>query len=247
MTLNFLHYKDLPLKNSPLREVICQISFAPLLEIVQKLPTDFQSKIRNRFPMFAVRQTVGLDTSQPLPSEYEFKSASDKSSVSLAFNFIALSTREYSHWDIFREQSENLLEIFSNVYGKILMTRIGLRYINQFSYDNTKLKGPDELLSILNDDLSCLLLNSAWSLPQKAYYQLSLEEEKDELTIRLNFNRDPDTKIILDFDYFTVLETPLDMDVNSIIDILVKFHTNCYDVFRWSIRDEKIGLLQPIQ
>jgi uncharacterized protein (TIGR04255 family) len=247
MSLNFRHYKDLPLRNSPLREVICQISFAPLLEIVQKLPTDFQSKIRDEFPKFAVRQTIALDANQPLPSEYEFKSASDKSSVSLAFNYIALSTREYSHWDIFRKQSQNLLEVFSNVYGKILTTRIGLRYINQFSFDNTTLKEPDELLGILNDDLKCLLVNSAWSLPKKAYHQLSLEEEKNELTIRMNFEKDPDPKMILDFDYFTVLDTPLGMDVKSIIDVMVKFHTNCYDVFRWSIRDEKIGLLQPIE
>lgn len=245
MALKFHHYEDLPLANPPLREVICQVNFAPLLEIVRNLPTDFQSKIRNRFPKFAVRQTVGLDASQPLPSEYEFKSASDHSSASLAFSFVALATREYSHWGAFQDEMQGVLQAFTDVYGDILTTRIGLRFINELSASNLEVKDSEELLGVLNDDLTCLIVNAAWTTPKSAFHQLSLEDGDDELTIRVNFDRKSEPKIILDFDFFTTLNTPIATAVPDIIRTLQEFHINCYDVFRWSIKEDKIHLLKP--
>jgi uncharacterized protein (TIGR04255 family) len=250
MSLNFKHYEDLPLRNPPLREVICQVSFAPLLEIVQKLPTGFQSKIRDRFPKFAMSQAVGIDINQPLPSEYVFKSANDGSSVSLTFNFLALSTKEYSHWDAFKKEMQGLLQAFSEAHGDILVTRIGLRYINQLTKENLGLEQPEDLVSILNDNLNCLITNKSWTTPKSAFFQISLEDGENDLTIRLNIDRKPENKdlrIILDFDYFKTYSTPIIITIDDIVAKLHEFHTHCYDAFRWSINEEKIQILKPAE
>src|SRR6266487_4254407 len=146
MPLNFPHSADLPLANSPLKEVICQIRFAPLLEIAQKLPAEFQTRIRKDFPNFEIAQNITPDINQAFPSEYGFKASDDQSRVSLAVNFLALSTKEYSHWRIFREQMRDILLALKELYGPIYMSRIGFRYINELNTNNTKMASIEDML-----------------------------------------------------------------------------------------------------
>ncbi|MFH1523740.1 MAG: TIGR04255 family protein [Chloroflexota bacterium] len=244
MPLKIKHYEDLPLKNSPLKQVICQVKFAPLLEIVQKLPTDFQSRIRGKYPNFTQMQNIGIDPSQAMPSSYEFNSPDGKTKVTLGLDSISLSTEAYSHWTWFSKELQYILSAFSQVYGAILINRIGLRYINQLTPENTKLTTPDDLIGILNVDLTCLIFNKSWTMPKQTVHQLNLEDKENELVVRMLFMSVPEFRFILDFDNFTNYKLPTPMNIAAILKKINGYHVSCYDIFRWSIKEEKIVIFK---
>jgi len=246
MTLKFKEYEGIPLGNPPAREVICQVRFAPLLEITQNLPAQFQREIRTRFPNFALTQNVGLGGGQPFPNEYAFNSSDNLSTASLGTNFIAYTTREYSHWMSFISEVKFLLEAFTTSYGIILSTRIGLRYINEITLDSTNTESIEDLLSILNEDLRCLLINSAWGLPRKAVFQLSIPDSNNEFILRLGLGQEPTIRIILDFDYSRAFEPPTEMQIDTILENLDLFHKKNYFAFRWAIAEDRIDVFEPI-
>jgi uncharacterized protein (TIGR04255 family) len=246
MTLKFKEYEDVPLGNPPAREVICQVRFAPLLEITQNLPTQFQREIRTKFPKFAVTQNIGLGGGQALPSEYAFNSSDNLSTASLGADFIAYATREYRHWKSFVSEVKFLLEAFTTSYGIILSTRIGLRYVNEITLDSTNTESIEDLLSILNEDLRCLLINPAWGLPRKAVFQLSIPDSNNEFALRLGLGQEPSTRVILDFDYFCGFEPPTEMQIDSILEYLDLFHKKNYLAFRWAIAEDHIDVFEPM-
>jgi uncharacterized protein (TIGR04255 family) len=209
------------------------------------LPTDFQKKIRTRFHNFAVKQSIALEVGQQLPSEYEFGSSNKLTTASLGFNFIALTSREYSHWANFKEEFKFLLEAFTASYGSILSSRIGLRYINEITPESIGFNTVEQLLNILNKDLKCLIINSYWSLPRKIINQISIPDDDNELTLRMAFDQDPDIKLIIDLDYFTTFDPPLEMTLEDIRETLEVFHRKNYYAFRWSIEESPIELFSP--
>ena len=245
MTLNFKEYEDLPLESPPVREVICQVRFAPLLEIAQKLPTDFQRELRTHYPDFKIRQSVGLEAGQPLPRAYEFISPNELSTASLGFNFLSLTTKEYSHWTNFIEEVEFLLQKFISSYGIILSSRIGLRYVNEITLDSIAANSVDDLLGLLNSDLSCLIVNDSWSLPRIAAYQLSIPDDENELTLRFAFVQDPKDRLVIDLDYYSMFDPPIETAVEDIREILEEFHKKIYSAFRWSIEESYIEVFNP--
>ena len=245
MTLNFPSHPDLPLENSPLKEVICQVKFPPLLEVAQTLPADFQKHVREKFPQFELRQNVMVDVNQPLPSEYSFNSSNKKSRVALGVNFVALTTEEYSHWSAFEEDLRTALDGLKKSYGTISVTRIGLRYINELNSKSTQLNTLGEILGVVNSNVTHLALNDIWSLPKRALEQVSLEDDENELTIRFAFENSPNPVVLLDFDYFVAFDSPQTMETGEILEKINKFHKGCYDVFRWTIRDDKLVIFNP--
>lgn len=246
MTIKFTEYEDLPLQNPPLKEVICQIRFTPLLEIAEKLPTDFQKELRVRYPDFKIRQNIGLESGQPLPGEYEFISANELSSAILGFNHISLVTKEYSSWARFNEEIQFILKAFSNAYGIILTSRVGLRYVNEITMPNTGVTSIDDLLNILNRDISCLIRTEPWNYPRKANFQFSIPDSGNILTLRLVFDQEPQPRLIIDLDYFSKINPPVETSVEDILDYLENFHRMIYLAFRWSIEERHIEVFNPM-
>jgi uncharacterized protein (TIGR04255 family) len=246
MSLNFQSHDDVPLAKPPLREVICQARFAPILEIAQSLPVGFQKLIREKYPGFITRHGIAIEQARPAPTEYAFNSPNERTTASLGINFVSLSTREYSHWDLFQKGFRDLYSAFHRTYGNVSFSRLGLRYINELTFENTGASSPEILLDCINDDLSCLIANASWSLPRRALHQLSLIDGDDELTLRIAFETADEPRILLDFDSFTILEPPREMAPREMIAKLNVFHTRNYDAFRWAIAAGKIDIFKPI-
>jgi uncharacterized protein (TIGR04255 family) len=246
MPLNIKHYDDLPLEKCPLKEVICQIKFPPLLEISQKLPVQFQTRIRKRFPDFSQRPNIVLDSIQPLPSDFEFINSDDNIRVALTYSSLAIATTNYISWESFRKQLNFVFNSFIKVYGEVPTSRLGLRYVNELTLENTETTSINELLDSLNNNLNCLIINDSWTLPNKALHQLSIGDDDNEITIRYYAEFQPKTKIILDFDYYRTLTSNVIFSENDILLLLDKYHTKCYDLFRWSIKDNKLEIFNPV-
>jgi uncharacterized protein (TIGR04255 family) len=250
--LCFPPVEEVHLRRSPLREVVCQVRFPPLLRIVNEYPVDFQESIRGRFPDLGadrmVRVTADPMTDEPLsaksePPVFRFVDPASGMIASLSINFYALSTKSYTHWPDFVEFLLFLNQAARDVYELPYATRVGLRYINQITFENTGVDSIADLWAILRPELTALLRVDCWDAPEKMHTQLSLAGDEDEkLTLRCGFDDAGQPKMLLDFDYYS--EGQIDLD--TLPTICESYHDIIYRAFRWCIQDDKLALFDPV-
>ena len=254
MAINFQQWDDLPLRNPPLVEVVCQVRFAPLLRIAEKLPSEFQELLRRRFPQFTVHSPIGIearlfDISAPikLPNQYDFRTADGRSAASLGVDFVALSTQGYSTWSAFLKDLALVFRAFVKTYGAVAATRVGLRYINDLTLENTGGGAFEDLTQILNPDLAKLLVNPSWSQPISLSTHLLVDNDGERLTIRLTFESAPKVHVVLDYDYFLEMSPPSELGVKRLSQLTDHYHQMIYNAFRWSIREDAMDIFRPVQ
>lgn len=130
-------------ENAPVREVICQLRFPPILSLNTMEPAAFQEAIRDQFPQYARRQDTPaprmvpgnpprMETVPPV-TNYHFLSANNQWKLNLTKDFISLATLRYPGWTTFARMLDKPLAAFIEFYHPAYFQRIGLRYINLFS------------------------------------------------------------------------------------------------------------------
>lgn len=253
MAITFPQQSEVRLKKSPLREVLCQVRFPPILRIGKEIPIDFQEAIRNRYPGLEVEQGVLLQfgispaiekpTMETAPKIYRFKTLNSKSSVALATDFFALSTTDYTHWHDFVNDFSFTEKAVQDVFAPPITSRIGLRFINQFTRKNTGCSSYKELLRLFRDDLTCFIRSDAWSEPEETISQYVIPDGKAKLTIRFGYGKEQNEKFfILDFDYFEDGQ----LEFNNLSKRLNRYHNQIYQAFRWCIKDSSLERFEPI-
>jgi hypothetical protein len=89
------------------------------------------------------------------------------------------------------------------VYDLPYAVRVGLRYINQLTLDNTGSASVAELWDVLRPELTALPRSDCWDMPVEMVNNLLLAGEKDEqLTLRSGFRSAPEPTFLLDFDCY---------------------------------------------
>lgn len=250
--LGFPEVDDIRLQRAPLIEVIGQVRFPPILRIANEKPVEFQEKIRGRFPQWMEDEQIviaSIPTEQQssvkkVPSIFRFRSADATNTVSLALDFYALSTTAYIHWDDFWAEFQRLHAAADAVYAPGYATRLGLRYVNQFTVSNSGVGSVEELLTLLRSELVTLLTDKPWALPLELLTQLILEGQNtpEKLALRVGFKCDPEPFVMLDLDYFVEGNLPFE----QLGDFYRRAHDAIYRAFRWAIREEKLSLFEPL-
>ncbi len=250
--LCFPQQDDVRLQRAPLAEVICQVRFSPILRIANEQPSAFQERIRKRFPQLEIEQGVaiqmiplGIEPPSPesLPRILRFASLNGHTVVSLALNFYALSTTAYTHWADFLDHLLFVNQAVREVYDIPFATRVGLRYINHLTLENTSTRNLEELLDILRPELTVLLTVDCWDKPVEMVNQLLLSGEGEErLALRSGYKRDQEPGLTLDFDYFVEGQIPLD----RLADLGPRYHDMIYSAFRWCIQEDKLDVFSPV-
>lgn len=250
--LSFPKREDIRLMRAPLTEVVCQVRFPPILRIVAEQPIDFQDMVRADFPDLEVQQGVLIQsapllsappTVQTQPSVFRFKSLDGCQVVSLASSFYALSTTAYSHWRDFATLLETIDRAARQVYRISSAQRIGLRYINQLTLDNTGAKSVADFCDIVRPELTVLLRQAVWQQPLETLHHLLLEAgENERLALRVHFQRGDQPALVLDFDYYVEGTTPLD----QLLPLCNRYHDTIYNAFRWCVPDDKLIVFQPV-
>jgi uncharacterized protein (TIGR04255 family) len=248
----FPQQEDVRLQHAPLAEVICQVRFPPILRIVNEAPVAFQERIRRSFPQFGVEkgmivQMTRLGTeppsARPTPHTFRFQSPDGHTMVSLALTFYALSTTSYTHWEDFLDLLRLVNRAAYEVYELPYAERVGLRYINQLTLENTGAGSVTELLEILRPELSVLLKVNCWDEPLEMLNQLLLAGgENERLTLRSGFRGGEGPAFLLDLDYYTEGNIPLE----NVPALCQRYHDAIYNAFRWCIREEKLVVFAPI-
>jgi uncharacterized protein (TIGR04255 family) len=240
----FPNREDVRLERAPLAEVICQVRFPPILQIANESPIAFQERIRKRFPQLEVekgsafRYTWDTEPQSAIVDApvFRFKSADGNTVVTLTSNFYALSTTVYTHWADFLEYFQ-LVNQAAQVYELPYATRVGLRYINKLTFDNTGASSVQELLDILRPEMTVLLTSDCWDEPVEAVNQVLLASDGDEqLGLRSGFHGGDRPFFLLDLDYYAEGAIPLD-DLSTLCN---HYHDVIYNAFRWCIKDDKL-------
>lgn len=250
--LRFPPREGVRLERAPLVEVICQVRFPPVLRIANEHPVAFQERIRGQFPQLEVEHGV-LVRSAPLETEppsaepkshiFRFESPDRHAVISLALNFYALSTTSYTHWADFLDLLQLANQAAQDVYDLPYAVRVGLRYINHLTCENTGANSVTELWEVLRPEITMLLGNDCWDEPLEMLSQLSLAADGNErLTLRSGFKGGEKPVLVLDFDYYTEESTP----VGNVPDLCQRYHDVIYHAFRWCIREDKLAVFAPI-
>ncbi|HQY92888.1 MAG: TIGR04255 family protein [Caldilinea sp.] len=252
MGLNFPHHPDIALAKPPLAEVICQVRFPPILRIAREEPSEFQERIRERFPLLDIEQGVvvklpapasGIAPSAEIPPRvFRFTSADHQTSVSLAIDFYALSTQRYTHWSDFAANLALVQTAVESIYRPAYASRIGLRYINRFTTQGTQCATMSEVLALLRPELTALFQTDAWSQPASLVTQLNLPDDQAMLTLRTAYSESADEPFfLLDFDYYE--EGSLGFD--KLVERCDRYHRVIYNAFRWSLREPSLIRFGP--
>jgi uncharacterized protein (TIGR04255 family) len=251
--LRFPVQKDVRLLKSPLNEVICQVRYPPVLRIAEEKPIGFQERLRGQFPELRVEhgivvhvpsQEISPPSPESGPSIFRFLSRDGDTVVSLAAGFYALSTKAYTHWPDFLRSIQMVNEAACAEYALPYATRIGLRYINHLTLENTGTHNLAELYDILRPELTVLLRADCWDEPLEMLNQLLLTgEDGENLTLRTGLKREEDEPFfLLDFDCYVEGKT----DLEQLARLCSHFHDVIYGAFRWCIREDRLNVFEPI-
>lgn len=236
-------------RNNQLAEVICQIRFPEILSIGAKMPVDFQEAIRHLFPQFSVVREPA-DKSTTIVN-YRFASADGIWQLNLTNGFIALTCKNYTHWEAFANRLDAPLSAFIRIYKPAYFERIGLRYINTFSRSSLELTATpyrdlfqQQYLGLmandsLNEDLfSCCSCDFDVTVRNSCRAKIHAGPGR----VRHNGIDDGEIKFIYDLDLYLVGNIP----VNHAAGALETIHAQAFPIFRGAITDTLHEALDPI-
>ena len=149
--LSFADLLNLPSKphriyeKPPLALAVCQIRFAKNLSVADpKFVANFQRAIQDDYPLtdeqdhMSVQIGVGMGEAGVLAGrsgQWTFHDIDDMWTLVLAQDFIALETRRYEEFTVFMGRLRRILAALIKHIQPTVVTRIGLRYINEFRGD----------------------------------------------------------------------------------------------------------------
>lgn len=247
--------KEVPLKNAPLIRVIAQMRFPTILSIENKgFVSSFQEAIREDYSILQPKKTQDFILGEEgliLPSDskiiWRFMDKIDSWHwrVSLASNFLALETTNYSSRDDFIERWQKVMQSLKDNIKPKTIERFGLRYINRLTgkdcQDVSSLVKP-EIAGIINtqlrDNIHQVINQSLFIIPKT----------KKQITARWGLLSEGNT---YDANVIQPISEPswildLDMSVsnhqNFLVEDVVKqtdeFSQRLYTFFRWMVEDE---------
>jgi uncharacterized protein (TIGR04255 family) len=249
---------------NPLREVICQLRFPPILRITTEAPAAFQERIRGEYPFLNEKSpevTVEVPAGVPaaiadmlkanLPNRkligYEFVSANAEWKVSLTRDFLSVSTCKYSRWEHFRDHLKGPLQALIAIYGPPFFTRIGLRYQDLIQKSLLHLPASTKWSELIKPHIA-----GVHALPELEGHiegsvgQLLIKLPQFGGKVRLNYGmlQAEDTGencFLIDSDYHTEERTRTD----AVDGTLNYFNIQSGRLFRWCIEERLKVALQP--
>jgi uncharacterized protein (TIGR04255 family) len=244
---------------NPLAEVICQVRFPPVLKIETQLPDAFQERIRDMFPVY--NEPSAILGNIELPAELlqlvrntippglqkgpgAFTTEDGKWTVTLAKDFLALSSKEYKRWDDFKDHLEPALGALQAVYTPVFYTRTGLRYRDVIRRSILGLKDQPwrallghELAGELRDEQ---VGDHVLETTTQTLIQLPEYDAKVRLQHGLATENDEQCYVI-DHDLFTERKT----EHQNVFATLRFFNIQAHRLFRWCITEPLHNAMGP--
>ena len=249
-------------EHNPLRQVICQLRFPTILEIASAEPSEFQKRLRPRYPLYAFedptalglpKELSGLLVGLPRPmaselSVHKFLTEDSKRTVSLNRDFLALTETDYRRWEGLRPEIEFAKHAFEGVYKPAFYSRIGLRYQNQIDRAELGL-GEEPWASLLNPSFLGILGAEAvrGRVQESRSDALVRVEDVSGAFVRLRHGvtrQGPDggEAYVVDADFYTQEKGVSE----HVFEILDTFNRLAGNLFRWAISRRLHDALAPV-
>jgi uncharacterized protein (TIGR04255 family) len=257
--MNLPEFERVIYSRNPLIEVVCQLRFPPILKISHQEPVEFQDEIRFQYPLFETTRaqvsseisTIVQQLGLPLQSgiAYSFKSENKKWNISIAQDFIAITTSSYERYEQFKQRLEEALKIFESIYKPSFYTRVGLRY--QDLIIRSKLGIEDKSWSelIAQPIASELYVPELASSIQTVFKNLILKTENGEINLKHGLvtvknlqENSEEIAYLFDADFYTEQKIEGNGDVWNVLN---QFNQSAGRLFRWSITDILHHAMQP--
>lgn len=244
-------------ERNPLTEVISQVRFPSILRIEAELPAGFQDRIRQQLPVYKEAASELLPAGLVLPAEFadlmknagtrrerSFGSEDGRWTVTLAKDFLALTTAKYSRWEDFRGYLDGALNALQAEYQPAYFSRIGLRYRNVIRRSQLGLDGVgwDVLLrNHLAGELTAPeIAPHVESAVRQTVVRLSQYDGKVGLRHGLTAENG-EACYFVDNDFYRDTRT----DVADVATILQFFSRQAHFLFRWCIDEQLHDAMGP--
>ncbi|MBI3920010.1 MAG: TIGR04255 family protein [Armatimonadetes bacterium] len=258
MKLNLPECQRIMLTQPPIEDVICQVRFAPLMDIALEPPRQFHTAIATLFPVFDSPKPVPSpqDAKQKAMSEkgydpprWKFTDQDQSWRAYLYIDFLAVETTAYSRFEAFLRRVQGVAKAFTEIYGLAIATRVGLRYINRVSKPRSTSMGVwlDGLNEFYASSLTPHLLVDTCARTWHEVHILQPDGDKDPeaiMGIRYGVERpegDDKDYLVLDFDCFT----ESDVSFEDLEATLLRYHDLIYRAFRWSFQENLFSSFEP--
>jgi uncharacterized protein (TIGR04255 family) len=250
-------------ERNPLTEVICQLRYPTILRIASEPPAELQERLRNQYPVFREKQggqprmpqevsRILADLPVQLPTEptiYAFETEDGSRTINLSREFVAVTERDYRHWESFRGEVERVKQAVEEIYKPPFYNRTGLRYQDVIDRETLELQDVswNELVQTPMAGLLGSPDDSVRDHIREAVSTAELEiPEVNGGTVRLQYGlatREDDQAQVyaMDADFYTQERSSTD-DVFPILDA---FNGHAGNFFRWSITDRLRDALRP--
>ncbi len=273
--LELLGLPDVPrvvLKRAPLVLALCQVRFTSMLSVNDPASlAAFQRAIQSRYPIAAqvqeVELTVGLGPTeheirreQRQTPQWQFTDQNDNWKIMLSQDFLTLETRTYEHFDDFLTRLQEALDALVEHIQPTVVTRLGLRYINEIRSSNLKnmtwsdvirqdLLGPIAASALAQNSIQAVsiqqvLLRYPGDLGINIHH--GLLPIGTTIKLRPKEQRPIEPFYLLDFDVFREFSLPEapTMDTKVICQYVKVYHKMIYRLFRWSVTKRYISTQQ---
>jgi len=234
-----------PYAKNFLTKVIARVDYQPILMLDTEKPSKFQDLVRDEYPRLKELQGVGIElpksggppvSVEKLPIIWKLQDKSRENHLDISSKYFALITSKYVRFSEFYERLTRVWNGFVEIYKPSIITRIGLRYINEI-----KLEGnPFEWQNLLNENLysSLNVFPDMQGSIARSMHQLHLKDDDYKVTFQFGvFNSEyPNTiaqkEFILDYDCVSD-------DEHEPQDVLGKF--SGFNEKIWSLFEKSIG------
>lgn len=249
---------EVPLPNAPLKRVIAQVRFPPILSILKDdTVARFQELLRSEYPHLRkdsinnveIGQDLSPNVSTTIVWRLTDESRSSKWQISLGTDFVALETSEYRNRDYFLDRLSTVLASVESCFSPAEAQRLGLRYIDRLEDEAVLKVGTlirSGVLGILqpSTEVTDTLRKATTHLVSQAQFEAAEGAIQGRWgNLPPNATYDPDllqpiavASWVLDLDMFSKQALPFEAD--DLVNMTRSFAKRIYSVFRLMITDE---------
>lgn len=246
---------EVPLSDAPLDLVVAQVRFPPVTSITEPdFVSSFQERLRPAYPVLRSEQKLEMlvgpegPVQQSVGRIWRFHEHGGPWSVTLATDFLALTTDRYTNRSDFLGRFSDVVGALHDWLHPVVLDRLGIRYVDRIS-DPARL---EELATLIKPEVlgvAAFTHDNDADPVQSHYLAETAFKHADGTELRGRWGLlpagatfdpsvvpGPSTSWVLDLDAYTT--APKDFDPITIAADAERFCQMAYRFFRWAVTDE---------
>jgi uncharacterized protein (TIGR04255 family) len=241
---------EVPLERAPLVRVLAQVRFPLITSIEQQgYIGPFQERIRRRYPVLRASRMQNVMVGSPGAFQvdqrqiWQFDDADAGWRVSLAPDFVAVETRNYTSRLEFVDRLREILDALESTISPAKVDRLGIRYIDQIQGEAF-----EQIETLVRGQVLGIGAQSVVAHRQHAMSEALFGKGDLRLAARWGYlpaggTYDPNvlepvegTSWVLDLDMFS--ERGMDFDVGALTSEIQAYAERIYTFFRWIVEPD---------